>query len=103
VWGSAAVSNDVAVGRLSAALRSAWGLVTTSTSNKVAAFRTLPAIVISGFDTGGCCSARASRRVLDILEVINFAQDSLKRHGFTGLAEKPRWENFRWTGLGQKT
>jgi hypothetical protein len=26
----------------------------------------------------------------DVLEVINFAQDRLKRHGYTGLSEKPK-------------
>jgi len=39
-------------------------LVATSTSNKVAALQTVPAIVMSGSDIGGCCSASASRRVL---------------------------------------
>jgi hypothetical protein len=38
--------------------------VTTSTSNTVAALWTVPAIVISGSETSGCCSASASRRVL---------------------------------------
>jgi hypothetical protein len=26
----------------------------------------------------------------DVVEVINFAQDRLKRHGYTGLSEKPK-------------
>jgi hypothetical protein len=26
----------------------------------------------------------------DVLKVINFAQDRLKRHGYTGLSEKPK-------------
>jgi len=26
----------------------------------------------------------------DVLEMINFAQDRLKRHGYTGLSEKPK-------------
>ena len=40
----------------------------------------------------------------DCVEVIDFAQDRLKRHGHIALSLKHlRWENFRWTGLGQKT
>ena len=40
----------------------------------------------------------------DIVELIDFAQDRFKRHGQTALSLKSlRWENFRWTGLGQKT
>ena len=40
----------------------------------------------------------------DIVELIDFAQDCLKRHGHTALSLKNlRWKNFRWTGLGQKT
>jgi len=40
----------------------------------------------------------------DTTKLIDFAQDRCKRHGQTAfLAESLRWENFRWTGLGQKT
>ena len=40
----------------------------------------------------------------DTMEVIDFAQDRLKSHKYTALLLKHlRWENFRWTGLGQKT
>jgi hypothetical protein len=38
--------------------------VATSTSKKVAVLRTVPAIVMSGSDNGGCFSANASRRLL---------------------------------------
>jgi len=39
-----------------------------------------------------------------VLELIEFAQNRLKRHEYTALSLKNlRWENFRWTGLGQKT
>jgi hypothetical protein len=42
-----------------------------------------------------CLKTRA-----DVLELIDFAQDRLKRHGYTSLDEEPsRWVNFRWTGL----
>ena len=41
-------------------------LVATSTANIVAVLRTLPAIVMSAFATGGCCSASPSRRVLTL-------------------------------------
>jgi hypothetical protein len=40
----------------------------------------------------------------DFVELINFAQDRMKRHEHTALSLKHlRGENFRWTGLGQKT
>jgi hypothetical protein len=40
----------------------------------------------------------------DIVELIDFAQDCLERHGHTVLSQKRlRWGNFRWTGLVQKT
>ena len=46
-----------------------------------------------------CLKTRA-----DIVELIGFAQDRFKRHGHTALSLKNlRWENFSWTGLGQKT
>jgi hypothetical protein len=39
-----------------------------------------------------------------VLQLIDFAQDRLKRHGDTALSlNNLRGENFRWTGLGQKT
>jgi len=45
-----------------------------------------------------CLKTRA-----DVLELIDFAQDRLKRHGYTGtplsLKNPKVWENFRWTGL----
>jgi hypothetical protein len=40
----------------------------------------------------------------DIVELIDFAQDRFKSHGYTAFLLKClRWEDFRWTGLGQKT
>jgi hypothetical protein len=40
----------------------------------------------------------------DPVELIDFAQDRCKRHGQTASSLKSlRWENFRWTGLGQRT
>ena len=37
------------------------------------------------------------------VELVNFIQDRLKRHAYAWpLAENLRWENFRWTGLGQR-
>ena len=40
----------------------------------------------------------------DAMELINFVQDCFKRHRYTALPKKPKvWEDFRWTGLGQKT
>ena len=39
----------------------------------------------------------------DIANLLGFAQDRCKRHGHTGPSLNLRWENFRWTGLGQKT
>jgi len=41
-------------------------LVATSTANRVAVLRTLPAIVISDSVIGACCSASPSRRVLTL-------------------------------------
>jgi hypothetical protein len=41
-------------------------LLATSTANIVAVLRTLPAIVTSASDTGGCCSASPSRRLLTL-------------------------------------
>jgi hypothetical protein len=40
--------------------------VTIRTSRTVAVSRTLPEIIISASDTGGCCSASASRRLLTL-------------------------------------
>src|SRR5664280_662720 len=40
--------------------------VTISTSRTVAVLRTFPEIVRSASDTGGCCSASASRRLLTL-------------------------------------
>src|ERR1700683_4099543 len=52
---------------LSAELRIGLGvLVATSTANMVAVPRTLPAMVMGASDTGGCCSASPSRRVLTL-------------------------------------
>ena len=70
----------------------------------------------------GCCIANVSRnrqecfrhgRMLfrqslkpraDTVELIDFAQDRCKRHRQTAFSLKSlRWENFRWTGLGQRT
>ncbi len=40
----------------------------------------------------------------DAMKLVNFVQDRFKRHGYTALPKKPKvWEDFRWTGLGQKT
>jgi hypothetical protein len=40
----------------------------------------------------------------DVVELVDFAQDRLKWHGHTALSlNHLRGENFRWTGLGQKT
>jgi hypothetical protein len=40
----------------------------------------------------------------DVLELFGFAQNRIERHEHTRfLAKRLRWENFRWTGLGQKT
>ena len=41
-------------------------LVATSTANTTAVLRTLPAIAISASETGACCSANPSRRVLTL-------------------------------------
>jgi hypothetical protein len=42
--------------------------------------------------------------VLRTFRAIDFAPDRCKRHGRPALSLKNlRWENFRWTGLGQKT
>jgi hypothetical protein len=39
-----------------------------------------------------------------VLELVNFMQDRLKRHAYTDFPlQCLRGENFRWTGLGQKT
>jgi hypothetical protein len=38
------------------------------------------------------------------VELVDFAQDRVKGHGQAVLSLKTlRWENFRWTGLGQRT
>jgi len=40
----------------------------------------------------------------DAMELINFVQDRFKRHRHTAIPKEPKvWEDFRWTGLGQKT
>ena len=50
-------------------------------------------------------SLRQSLKTLaDAVELFDFVQDRVKRHGYTALPNKPKvWEDFRWTGLGQKT
>jgi hypothetical protein len=46
----------------------------------------------------------ARQAALDIAELIDFAQGRYRRHWQTARPLKSlRWENFRWTGLGQKT
>ncbi len=59
--------SDLAVGRSSWTQIGFGPFVATSTSKKVAEFRTVPAIVMSGSDSGGCFSANASRRILTLL------------------------------------
>jgi len=44
------------------------------------------------------------KTVTDAVELFDFVQDRFKRHEYTALSKKPKvWEDFRWTGLGQKT
>ena len=47
---------------------------------------------------------RIVRRNLKLPALVLFVQGCCKRHVQTLLSLKSlRWENFRWTGLGQKT
>jgi hypothetical protein len=40
----------------------------------------------------------------DVVELIDFIEYRFKNHGLTALSLRNlRWEDFRWTGLGQKT
>ena len=40
----------------------------------------------------------------DIVKVVDFVKDRIKTHGYTAPSMRNlRWEDFRWTGLGQKT
>ena len=39
-----------------------------------------------------------------VVELVHFVQNRLKMHAYTGFPlPSLREENFRWTGLGQKT
>ena len=49
-------------------------------------------------------SSASSVGMFKLPAVVLFAQDRHKRHGQSALSLKSlRWEDFRWTGLGQKT
>jgi hypothetical protein len=77
-------------------------LAATSSANTAAALRTFPAIVMSASER--TLFRQCLKPCADIVEMIDFVQDRLKKHGQTTLLLKSlRWENFRWTGLGQKT
>jgi hypothetical protein len=78
-------------------------LVATSTANIVAVPRTLPAIVMSASDTGGCCPASPSRRVLTLWSG-PLRQGSLQNPWLNPFAEKPKVGGLQmdWL-LGQKT
>ena len=52
--------------------------------------RTLPEIIISASDTGGCCSASASRRLLTFVKLRKFGQNGFKGHGRHRIAFRPR-------------
>lgn len=44
------------------------------------------------------------KTVADAVELFDFAQDRFKRHWLHRSFEEPKvWEDFRWTGLDQKT
>ena len=59
---------------------------------------------MSASETGGCVLRQSLQTVTDAVELFNFVQDRIKRHEYTTLPKKPKvWEDFRWTGLGQKT
>ena len=40
----------------------------------------------------------------DVVELVDFAQNCFENHGCTAFSPVTlSWEDFRWTGLGQKT
>jgi len=40
----------------------------------------------------------------DIVELVDLVKDRFKTHGYTARSMRSLgWEDFRWTGLGQKT
>ena len=40
----------------------------------------------------------------DVVELVDFTQDRFENHGYTAFwSVTLSWEDFRWTGLGQKT
>ena len=69
-------------------------LVATSTANIVAVLRTLPAIVVSASDTGGCFSASPSRRVLTLWSWSTSFRIASKTIGHTAFS----WESLRGGG-----
>jgi len=47
---------------------------------------------------------QALKTCADVVEMVDFALDCFKNHGYTAFSPGTlRWEDFRWTGLGQKT
>ena len=70
-------------------------LVATNTANIVAVLRILPAIVVSAFDTGSCCSASPSRRVLTLWSWSTSFRIASKTMGYTALSP----ESLRGGGL----
>jgi hypothetical protein len=61
------MSNNRALEHIVCRTQIGLGILTaTSTANKVAVLRTFPAMVMSASDTGECCSASASIRVLTL-------------------------------------
>jgi len=78
-------------------------LVATRTANIVAVPRTFPAIVMSAL-TLADVALPALKTCADVVELFDFVQDRFKNHRYTALAYGSlRWEDFRFTGLGQKT
>jgi hypothetical protein len=91
------------VQRLSCTQIGFGALVATSTANRVAVLRTVPATFRSAH--GRMLLRQTLKPSADIVQLIDFVQDRFKRHADTALMErKPKvWDNFRWTGLAQKT
>ena len=56
----------------------------------VAVSRTFPEIVMSASDTGGCCFASASRRLLTLWSCSAFRQNGFKGHGRHRFVFRPR-------------
>jgi len=98
--GSAAVNSDDRADLTLCCTQISLGvLVATSTANRVAVLRTLPAIFMRAPDTGGCCSASPSRRVLTLWSWSTSFRIASKPWAHRSLAGKPKVGGFQMDWL----